>query len=75
MELYEKNGNPIYILNVLKKYSDEQHKLKAAEIVRKVQEIYDVEIDPRTVRRNINLLKYKLNYDISTYEENKRGII
>ena len=27
---------------------------------------YDVEIDPRTIRRNINLLKYKLNYDIST---------
>ena len=73
MELYEKNGNPIYILNVLKKYSDEQHKMKAAEIVRKVQEIYDIEIDPRTVRRNINLLKYKLNYDISTYEENKKG--
>jgi len=73
MELYEKNGNPIYILNVLKKYSDEEHKLKAAEIVRKVEEMYDVEIDPRTVRRNINLLKYKLNYDISTYEENRKG--
>ena len=27
MELYEKNGNCIYILNVLKKYSDEDHML------------------------------------------------
>ncbi len=27
MELYEKNGNILYILNVLKKYSDEKHKL------------------------------------------------
>lgn len=73
MELYEKNGNCIYILNVLKKYSDEEHKLKVAEIQRKVKEIYDVEIDPRTIRRNINLLKYKLDYDISTREDNGQG--
>lgn len=25
MDLYEKNGNILYILNVLKKYSDEAH--------------------------------------------------
>lgn len=73
MDLYEKNGNALYILNVLKKYSDEEHLLSAAEINRKVKEIYDVEIDPRTIRRNINLLKYKLDYDISTREENGRG--
>lgn len=66
MELYEKNGNILYILNVLKKYSDEDHMLSVAEIKRKIQEIYNIEIDPRTIRRNINLLKYKLNYDIST---------
>ena len=73
MELYEKNGNILYILNVLKKYSDCEHMLKASDIQRKVREIYDVEIDPRTIRRNINLLKYKLDYDISTREENKKG--
>ena len=73
MELYEKNGNILYILNVLKKYSNEEHMLSATEIQRKVKEIYDVEIDPRTIRRNINLLKYKLDYDISTREENGKG--
>lgn len=73
MDLYEKNGNILYILNVLKKYSDSEHMLKASDIQRKVREIYDVEIDPRTIRRNINLLKYKLDYDISTRDENKKG--
>lgn len=73
MELYEKNGNVLYILNVLKKYSDEEHMISIAEIKRKIQEIYNVEIDPRTIRRNINLLKYKLDYDISTREENGKG--
>ena len=73
MDLYEKNGNILYILNVLKKYSDEDHMLSVAEIQRKIKEIYDVKIDTRTIRRNINLLKYKLNYDISTREDNGKG--
>lgn len=73
MELYEKNGNILYILTILKKYSDCDHMLLATEIQRKVKEIYNVEIDPRTIRRNINLLKYKLDYDISTRDENGKG--
>lgn len=73
MDLYEKNGNVLYILNILKKYSDEDHMLSVAEIQRKVKEIYNVEIDPRTIRRNINLLKYKLDYDISTRDDNGKG--
>lgn len=73
MDLYEKNGNILYILNVLKKYSDEEHILKTTEIQRLVKEIYDVDIDTRTIRRNINLLKFKLDYDISTRSENGSG--
>ena len=73
MDLYEKNGNVLYILNILKKYSDEEHMLSAAEIQRKIKEIYEVDIDTRTIRRNINLLKYKLDYDISTREENGKA--
>ena len=73
MDLYEKNGNILYILNVLKKYSDEDHKISCAEIQRKIKEIYDVDIDTRTIRRNINLLKYKLDYDISTRDDNGKG--
>lgn len=73
MDLYEKNGNVLYILNILKKYSDEEHMLSAAKIQRKIKEIYEVDIDTRTIRRNINLLKYKLDYDISTREENGKG--
>lgn len=73
MELYEKNGNAIYILNVLKKYSDEEHILQIRDIKEKVKEIYEIDIDPRTIRRIINLLKYKLDYDISTRSENSLG--
>ena len=47
--------------------------LSVAEMQRKIKEIYNVEIDPRTIRRNINLLKYKLDYDISTRDDNGKG--
>ena len=73
MKLYEKNGNILYILNVLKKYSDEEHKLSISELKEKINEIYGEDIDPRTIRRNINLLKEKFGYDISTYNDNKIG--
>jgi predicted DNA-binding transcriptional regulator YafY len=72
-KLYEKNGNILYILNVLKKYSDYAHMLQTKDIVDKIKEVYDVDIDPRTVRRNIKLLKEKFDYDITTYNENKKG--
>jgi hypothetical protein len=32
MSLYEQNGNILYILNVLKKYSDEDHILSNKDI-------------------------------------------
>ena len=73
MDLYEKNGNILYILNVLKKYSDEEHILSASKIKEKIEEVYGETIDSRTLRRNINLLKEKFGYDISTYNENKKG--
>ena len=53
MELYEKNGNILYILNVLKKYSDEEHKLSISDIRKKINEneINDIamaaDLDPK----------------------------
>ena len=73
MDLYEKTGNILYILNVLKKYSDEEHKLSTSEIREKVNEEYGVDIEQRTIRTNINLLQQKFGYDISTYNDNKIG--
>lgn len=73
MELYEKNGNILYVLNILKKYSNSDHILSSNRIKDLIKEEYNVDIDSRTVRRNINLLIEKFNYDIEKFEENKRG--
>lgn len=73
MDLYEKNGNILYILKVLQKYSDEDHKMSKWEIKDKINEIYHVDIDERTIRRNIDLLRDKeeLGYDIESEGTNR----
>lgn len=73
MDLYERNGNILYILNILKKYSDEEHILRISQIQELILKEYGETIDSRTIRRNIALLKEKFNMDISTYTENRRG--
>ena len=73
MNLYEKNGNILYILNVLKKYSNPEHILSSKKISELVKDEYNVDIDSRTVRRNIKLLIEKFNYDIEDYSVNHKG--
>ncbi len=61
---HEKNGNALYIINILKKYSCEKHKLSVTELIKYIENIYNVKNDRRTIERNITLLKDKLDYDI-----------
>ena len=56
---HAKNGNALYIINILKKYSDAEHKLSVLEIIKYIEDIYGVKNDRRTIERNIELLKEK----------------
>lgn len=73
MNLYKRNGNILYILNILKKYTDSDHILSISELKEKIKEEYSQDIDSRTIRRIINLLIEEFGYDISTYNDNKKG--
>lgn len=53
------------ILDILKEYSDENHKLTQQEIMRQLKANYDMTCDRKSVRNNINYLK-ELGYEIST---------
>lgn len=72
--IYPQSGNILYILNVLKRHSDEKHPLSADEIGDLVDNEYDIIIEQRTVRRNIELLIQKFKYDIGIIraEKNKK---
>jgi predicted DNA-binding transcriptional regulator YafY len=52
------------ILDILREYSDEDHKLTQQEIIRLLKSNYDMECDRRSVKNNILCLR-ELGYDIS----------
>ena len=53
------------ILDILKEYSDENHRLTQQEILRLLRANYGMDCDRRSVKNNIDCLK-ELGYDIST---------
>lgn len=70
---YKRSGDILCILNILKKYSDSNNILPISKIKALIEKEYGYTIEDRTIRRDINLLIEKFNYDISTYNMNKKG--
>ena len=62
-------ANPIYLLHILREYSDENHILSMHEILEKLRVLYDCEADRRTIYSQIELLQV-CGFDISQYAEN-----
>lgn len=65
-------ANVICILEILKEYSDQDNILMMSEIISKMNNIYGIKPDRRTVYSAIGLLN-ELGYDISDYEDNGVG--
>lgn len=65
-------ANTLCLYRILAQYSDEEHVLTMREIMTKFDSEYSMKIDRRTVYSSIETLK-KLGYDVSDYEENRRG--
>ena len=53
------------ILEILRKHSDEQHRLTQKEIIRHLKSIYGITCDRRSVRSNVEALQ-EMGYDIET---------
>lgn len=65
-------ANAICLLEILKEYSDAEHILPMRDILSKMQTIYGMKPDRRTVYSALSLLN-DMGYDISLYEENGEG--
>ena len=65
-------GNAICLLHILREYSDENHILPMRDLIGKMSALYGLSPDRRTIYSAIELL-CTLGYDISLYEENKKG--
>ena len=55
----------MYILEILKKYSDDRHRLRQQDIIDIMKKDYDVSCERKAVARNISDLQ-ELGYDIET---------
>lgn len=62
----------ICILKILEEYSDPNHILTMGEIRARLEKEYGLKADRRTVYSSITLLN-DLDYDISVFDENKKG--
>ncbi len=61
--MLDKKLSILCILNVLKEYSDENHPLLIKDIIDKVKQVYDLELERKSVASNINMLE-DFGYDI-----------
>ena len=72
MKMAEKKHSELYILQILKEYTDEQHILTRKEIQGKLQDEYGIELDRRTFYAALDVLQ-KTGVEISVYEDNHKG--
>ncbi len=62
----------VNILDILRKYTDENHRLSQADILRLLKEKYNMDINRKSIRPNImNLIDY--GYDINYTEVERKG--
>ena len=77
--MYQENGKKIiilYILNILRKYTDVNHPMTQQQIVEKLLSDYGMEVNRSTVKRNIEDLidaKYDIGYkEVRRYHTDKK---
>ena len=58
-----KKSSIILVLKILEEYTDEEHYLTQPQIVDKIRQIYDVELERKSVGSSLQLLE-ELDYDI-----------
>lgn len=60
------------VYEILKKYSDENHIMSADDIRKKLKAVYDVDMERRSVYRNIDALR-SMGIEIEGYQDNRKG--
>lgn len=62
----------LYVLEVLRRYSDADHRLNSQQIIDRIRDEYGMECERKAVSRNIALLQ-EAGFDIAGYRENGTG--
>ena len=68
--MYDKKKAMLYILEILKNYSDENHLLTQKDIIDKLRNIYHIELERKTISTTLELL---IEHDYDIIHEEKGG--
>lgn len=68
----EKKQSALAMLDILQKYSDEEHPLSLNEIAGHLETQYGLKLERRTIYSNIAMLSDS-GYEISKYDDNRKG--
>ena len=68
----DKKTSILALLKILEEHSDEDHILSQPELLGLLETIYHVNLDRRTLYKNVEMLQ-DFGYDISPYSENGKG--
>lgn len=68
----DKKTSVIALLKILEEHSDEEHILSQPELLGLLDTIYHVNLDRRTLYKNVEMLQ-NFGYDISAYADNGKG--
>ena len=68
----EKKHSVLAVLEILESETDENHILRCADLLRKVEERTGIRLDRRTLYSNLDMLE-QAGYNISRFEDNKKG--
>ena len=72
INMAEKKYSALFLLDILIKYSDEEHILTAKDLQKYMLEFYDLDLERRTIYSNLDILEQN-HYVISRYEDNGKG--
>ena len=66
----------LYILDILQKYSDEEHRLSQKDIQDILKKEYEMPVDRKAVKRNLlNLIEYGSNIEYRTEIINRQFVV
>lgn len=68
----EKKYSPFALLDILIRNTDEEHILTAKQLQDQLLQLYDLDLERRTIYSNIDILE-QYGYQISRYEDNGKG--
>lgn len=70
--MLSRKATVLCLLDILKRFSDEEHPITTEKIIEKLKVIYDIDMERRAVYRNISVLN-EMGFEVIKFTDNRGG--